>query len=189
MELIELVRLHDGVARLRIIGNAQSVGLSTAALRFSIESALAAAAPDLAKIEYEDLVASRPAEPAAPRLVRIAPLVASPTNAKGPWAPLLREREVPPNSFRIVEIVDLNLLVANVAGTVCVTKNACPHRGLSFADGMLEGGVLICSSHGYAYDLKLGGRCLNDPLGEARSLARQRRGRGGPGRAADLMRA
>lgn len=156
---VELVRLENAIARLRIIGSAASANISTATFKFAIERALAEVAPDLVRIEYEDTVAA----PKPQRLVQITPHSANPAQAKGNWIPIIRAHEVPERSLRVVASGDINLLLCNVAGTIYAVRNACPHRGLSLEQGLLEGSVLTCPWHGYQYDLQHGGRCLNDP--------------------------
>jgi len=156
----ELVGIRENVARLRLIGGAASVNVSTAVLKGTIEQALHELAPDLLNIEYEDLIAS-----AKPRkLVQIAPKpVFTPPKSEGDLIPIIRINEVPNNSMRVIEIGDINLLVCNVAETFYAFRNACAHRGMSLEKGMLEGSVLTCPWHGYQFDLRRGGQCLNDP--------------------------
>ena len=158
---VELVGIKEGVARLRLIGGAASVQVSTALLKGEIEQALHEFAPDLLNIEYEDLIAA--AKPQ--KLVQIAPRAVppAPPQAKGKLIPVIRAHEVPENDLRVVEIGDINLLVCNVAGTFYAFRNACAHRGLSLEKALLEGSVLTCPWHGYQFDLRHGGRCLTDP--------------------------
>ena len=156
---VELVSLKNGVARLRIIGSAQSATTSSAAFKFAIEQALAQSAPDLVGVEYEDRIAEQRPRP----LVQITPRLVSTEPAQGNWIPVIRVDEVPNNSIRVISIDDINLLLCNVAGTVYAVRNACPHRQMPLDNALLEGSVLTCSWHGYQYDLRQGGRCLNDP--------------------------
>lgn len=156
---VELISLEGGVARLRIAGSARSANVSTAAFRFAIEGALAESAPDLVRVEYEDRIVEQKPQ----KLVQIMPREALPETAAGNWTPIIHAREIPENSLRVVIAGDINLLLCNVAGTIYAAPNACPHRRLSLEGAMLEGSVLTCCWHGYQYDLRHGGRCLNDP--------------------------
>lgn len=158
---VELVGIRESVARLRLIGGAGSVQVSTALLKGEIEQALHALAPDLLNVEYEDLIAA--AKPQ--KLVQIAPKPApAPPKSKSNLIPVIRTHEVPENELRVIEIGDINLLVCNVAGTFYAFRNSCAHRGLSLEKGMLEGPMLTCPWHGYQFDLRQGGRCLTDPV-------------------------
>ena len=157
---VELVGIRENVARLRLIGGAGSVQVSTALLKGEIEQALHALAPDLLNVEYEDLIAA--AKPQ--KLVQIAPKPApAPPKSKGNLVPVIRTQEVPENDLRVIEIGDINLLVCNVAGTFYAFRNRCAHREMSLEKAMLEGPVLTCPWHGYQFDLRQGGRCLTDP--------------------------
>lgn len=159
---IELVGIRDNVARLRLLGSAQSANVSSAQLKFEIEQALAQFAPDLLNLEYEDRIA------AAPKLIQIGakpapPLPKPPAPATGNLIPLIRTNEVPDNSLRVIEVGDINVLVCNLAGTFSAFHNRCPHRGLSLEKSMIEGTVLTCPWHGYQFDVRDNGRCFNDP--------------------------
>jgi nitrite reductase/ring-hydroxylating ferredoxin subunit/Fe-S cluster biogenesis protein NfuA len=162
----ELVSLENGVARLRLVGSSASANVSTATLKAIIERALTEAAPDLVRVEYEGTVAA----PKPQRIVQITPRSALPERAQGNWIPVIRAQEVPERSLRVVTVGDINLLVCNVAGTIYAARNACPHRGLSLEQAMLEGPVLTCPWHGYQYDLRQGGRSLNDPAAKLEPL-------------------
>lgn len=166
---VELVGIRDNVARLRLLGSAQSANVSSAQLKFVIEQTLAQFAPDLLNLEYEDRIA------ATPKLVQISPRPVPPspkpqTPPAGNLIPLIRTNEVPDNSLRVIATGDINLLVCQLAGTFYAFHNRCPHRGLSLEQGMLEGTVLTCPWHGYQFDIRDAGRCFNDPLLRLQSL-------------------
>jgi nitrite reductase (NADH) small subunit len=44
------------------------------------------------------------------------------------------------------------LCIANVAGVIRALDNECPHRGGPLAEGMIEGGKLVCPWHAWAFD-------------------------------------
>ena len=41
-------------------------------------------------------------------------------------------------------------------GSVRVVEAACPHAGGPLADGLVDGGVVVCPLHNYTYDLVTG---------------------------------
>lgn len=43
-----------------------------------------------------------------------------------------------------------------VQGGLCALVNMCPHAGLPFGDGELNGAVLTCPYHGYAFNVSTG---------------------------------
>lgn len=44
------------------------------------------------------------------------------------------------------------LCIANVDGVICALDNECPHRGGPLAEGLIEGGKLICPWHAWSFD-------------------------------------
>jgi nitrite reductase (NADH) small subunit len=44
------------------------------------------------------------------------------------------------------------LCVANVDGVIRALDNECPHRGGPLAEGLIEGGKLICPWHAWSFD-------------------------------------
>ena len=44
------------------------------------------------------------------------------------------------------------LCVANVDGVIRALDNECPHRGGPLAEGMIEGGKVVCPWHAWAWD-------------------------------------
>jgi nitrite reductase (NADH) small subunit len=44
------------------------------------------------------------------------------------------------------------LCIANVDGVIRALDNECPHRGGPLAEGMIEGGKLICPWHAWSFD-------------------------------------
>ncbi len=70
--------------------------------------------------------------------------------------------ELPPGSCREVTVQGRRLAFFNVAGRVYATSNVCPHRGGPLGQGMLEGGLVFCPSHAWAFDVSTG-ICPDDP--------------------------
>jgi nitrite reductase (NADH) small subunit len=48
------------------------------------------------------------------------------------------------------------LCVARANGEVSVVDNECPHNGGPLAEGLVQGGRVICPWHGWAFDLHSG---------------------------------
>lgn len=44
------------------------------------------------------------------------------------------------------------LCVANVDGVIRALDNECPHRGGPLAEGLIEGGKVVCPWHAWAFD-------------------------------------
>ncbi len=157
---VELVEVKNGTARLRLLGGSSTANVSTSILKAEIEHALHEHTPDLLDVEYEDLIA--PLRPA--KLVQI--LSRQPVNdiqSNEFFMPVIRVDQVPDNTFRVIALGEINLLLCNVAGTIYAFQNACPTEGLSLEYGSFKDGVLTCPCHGYQYDIRKNGRSAADP--------------------------
>jgi len=66
--------------------------------------------------------------------------------------------ELPPGSFKAVDLDDLPLLIANVSGDVYAVSNRCGSSPLPLQFGALSGAELRCSFHGCVYDVRSGKR-------------------------------
>jgi len=65
---------------------------------------------------------------------------------------------------RVTEIIIAGtaIAVANVEGTFHASANSCPHAGGPMGEGSLEGSVLTCPYHGWAFDMH-DGTCETNP--------------------------
>lgn len=66
--------------------------------------------------------------------------------------------ELTPGAFKAVDLDDLPLLLANVAGDVYAVTNRCGSSPLPLQFGALSGAELRCSFHGCVYDVRSGKR-------------------------------
>lgn len=51
---------------------------------------------------------------------------------------------------------EVPVVVCRVDGKLSAFRNMCPHAGLPLGEGNLQGRVLTCPFHGYAYDVETG---------------------------------
>ena len=72
--------------------------------------------------------------------------------------------ELPPGTFKAVDLEELPLLLANVSGDVYAVTNRCGSSPLPLQFGALSGAELRCSFHGCVYDVRSGKRL--DAAGE-----------------------
>jgi nitrite reductase (NADH) small subunit len=71
--------------------------------------------------------------------------------------------EIPIGEGRAFAVHDTQVAVYRLRdGTLRALDAVCPHRGGPLADGLIDGGVVVCPLHGHTYDLttgiELGGR-------------------------------
>ena len=70
--------------------------------------------------------------------------------------------EVAPGAATLVKADGKMLALFNVDGAYYAIDNSCPHRGGPLADGDLEGRVVSCPWHAWAWDVTTGAN-VNNP--------------------------
>jgi Fe-S cluster biogenesis protein NfuA/nitrite reductase/ring-hydroxylating ferredoxin subunit len=161
----------DGVARLRLEGSCSGCASSTVTVKLAIEQAINDAAPELAGIEVEGVVA----EP-APQLLQIRPLHREPPHGEPePEVAAVEWADLPPVAAaegRLLAVVsgDSRLLLCRAGGSLLAYADACAVCGSGLTGGSLDGTRLTCPGCGAAWDVRLAGRSLDgrdehlDPL-------------------------
>jgi nitrite reductase (NADH) small subunit len=66
-----------------------------------------------------------------------------------------------PGSLRAVLKRGVRLVVGRGDAGFFALDGICPHAGAVLAEGMLDGGLLICPLHAFAFDT-VSGRCVDD---------------------------
>ena len=118
---VELLRLEDGVAQLRLVGSCHGCAASAATLEQAIEQALEEAAPDLLGLEVEGVVAP-PRTPAA----SVSPAAQDRRDAGLAAA---APRPSISSAACCVAASGTGLVVANVAGDVLAYRDRCAACG------------------------------------------------------------
>jgi Fe-S cluster biogenesis protein NfuA/nitrite reductase/ring-hydroxylating ferredoxin subunit len=164
---VELVRVEDGVAHLRLQGSCHGCPSSTMTLKLAIEDAIYKAAPDLERLEVEG-VTNPPPRPGMP--VTFVPPKRHKdskrsTEQDGGWRLVEGLRPSPAGEIplQVVTIQGKSLLFCQVAGTYYAYRNRCGNCNAPLDAGKLEGSTLSCSSCGRQYDICRAGRSLDVP--------------------------
>jgi len=145
---VELAALEDGVAHLKLVGHCHGCPASLSTLELAIKDALDERAPDLLGVEVEGL-----AEPASNGKTPRGP--SAPT-----WLALDDVSGVEPGTLQNVEAGGVELLVANVDGTLLAYRSECPVCGAGLGDASLEGAILSCGRCRHGFSLVEAGRAL-----------------------------
>ncbi|MFJ6725348.1 NifU family protein [Streptomyces sp. NPDC091281] len=170
----------DGpVLRLRLRGSCEGCPSSTQTVRWTIEEAVARAAPEIARIEVEGAI-GEPADGAGPLLQILprppedAPGPAAPPADPGPapgpahWHPVGADRLPAPGRTSGTARVDgTPLLFVRLPGGLYAYRDACPACGAGLAGAALAGELLRCADCGAEYDVRHAGagrRGHLDPL-------------------------
>lgn len=64
--------------------------------------------------------------------------------------------DFPAGSQKKIQVGQLDVLVANVAGNIYAIGDTCTHRGCSLSDGTIEANVVTCPCHAGRFDLTTG---------------------------------
>lgn len=63
---------------------------------------------------------------------------------------------------RTVRAGTVDIAVFDVSGKIYAIQDACPHMGASLSDGRVTGGKVVCSWHGWGFDLADGRSDMRD---------------------------
>lgn len=161
---VEVLSLEEGVLRLRLEGSCDGCAASSATLELAIKKALMEAAPDLLELEVEGAV-----EPASvdkeisgtplPLINEGAPTAVPPVSG---WLGVDGVADLPDGGQAAVNAGGVDLLVANVNGTLLAYRDECAGCGSALGGGSLDGGVLACPSCSARFDLPRAGRGVDD---------------------------
>lgn len=178
---VELLGVDGGRARIRLMRSGKGAP-PVAALKAEIEQALGEAVPDLSGLEIDgvaeqieataraaallgSIIAPTRSETQQPvKLIQLKRPQADTANVSGTWVSVVRALGFGDGQFKVVNYADINLLVCKLDGEFYAFRNACaaePRRPLD--DAVFESPVLNCTCHGYSYDLRRRGACVERP--------------------------
>ncbi len=157
---VEYLGVSDGVARLRLEGSCHGCPSSAVTVQLAISAAVKDAAPEVTDVVVEGMTA-----PPEPRLLQIGRRPgAEAGRADGDVGWVTLPGIGPPSSRPVTAAAgDLIVLVCSVRGTLYAYRDGCAACGSSLAEGALDREQLTCPGCGTRYDVRLAGRCLDDP--------------------------
>lgn len=156
---VELVRIEDSVAYVRLHGSCNGCSMSAVTLREGVEEALVTGVSEVSSIsvlEDEPTVAFIPLD----SIGRKSP-------AESGW---IRGPETASIDSDSLQRFDVNnpatgiesFVAAKVDNRISVFRNECVHQGLTLDGGSLEDGCLVCPWHGFTFDAS-SGECISAP--------------------------
>ena len=66
--------------------------------------------------------------------------------------------DIPSGRGLCVQVDGVDVGLFRVEGEIHAMENQCPHAGDPLSEGDLEGSVIVCPSHGWAFDVRTGFR-------------------------------
>ncbi len=103
-----------------------------------------------------------PGRAAAAHVAKLVRIGAAP-QASGRWLSIIRTVDLEPERLRIVSFGEFNLIVCNIGGAFYAYRNGCAAGKRPLDDALFESPMLTCSCHGYRYDLRREGACMEMP--------------------------
>ena len=178
---------EEGFLRLRLQGSCDGCPASAATLELAIKEALEEAAPDLAGLEVEGVVAPVKRAPQPARLTPTAPpamtnAAVEPTGLALPMVKVGETAPAPASSRRAaepgwrlvpeleglgrgtlaaVEVSGARLVAARVGTALLAYRDACAACGSPLGAGELKDGLLTCPGCAAAYSLAMAGRAFD----------------------------
>lgn len=70
--------------------------------------------------------------------------------------------DVPPGSFKTVEVDSQKIVIYNVDGKFYATTSTCVHQGGPLGDGLFDGATVTCPWHAWQFDVCTG-EAIFDP--------------------------
>ena len=77
-------------------------------------------------------------------------------------------KEIPKNYGKVVQADGRLIALFKMQDTIYAIENECPHRGGPLGEGSVQGKIVRCPWHLWAYDIT-SGQCLSNPYGHVRS--------------------
>lgn len=154
---VDLVRIEDGAAFVRLQGSCNGCSMSAVTLREGVEAALV-------KVDEIDRIEVLEDEPTAAfiPLSQIGRKKSSDSGwVKGPETGLVEEGAMLRFDVEVVGDTE-SFVVTNVDNRFAVFRNACVHQGLTLDGGMIDDGVIICPWHGFKFEAS-SGECISAP--------------------------
>lgn len=160
---VELVRIEDGAAFVRLQGSCNGCSMSAVTLRDGVEEALVA----VTEIERVEVLDDEPTTAFIPvEMVGRKPVA----DANAGWVKGPAATDVADGSMLRFDVSGANeagsisesFVVTNIAQKYAVFRNACVHQGLTLDGGMIDDGMLICPWHGFKFEATTG-ECISAP--------------------------
>jgi Fe-S cluster biogenesis protein NfuA/nitrite reductase/ring-hydroxylating ferredoxin subunit len=153
---VELLGVSDGVVRLRLQGSCQGCPSSSATLKLAIEDAIHKAAPDVEGIEADGAV---PPPPPPGGLPMAAPAPALPMAS---WTVADGMPKIA-GGLTVKEVAGERVLFIRLHAGAYAYRSRCPGCGGALDAATLEGAELACATCGHRYDVRVAGRCVDEP--------------------------
>lgn len=160
---VELVRIEDGAAYVRLQGSCNGCSMSAVTLRDGVEEALVTL-PEIDRVEVLD------DEPTT-AFISVDSIGRKPAaDPDAGWVRGPQVGEVGEGAMLRFDVTGANeageiaesFVITNIAQKFAVFRNSCVHQGLTLDGGMIDDGMIICPWHGFKFEATTG-ECISAP--------------------------
>lgn len=155
---VELVRIADGAAYVRLQGSCNGCSMSAVTLREGVETALVEGVDEIDRVEVledEPTAAFIPLDAVGRRSKKETGWVKGPAVSDLPDGEMVR--------FDVsAGGQDESFVITHVDNRISVFRNACVHQGMTLDGGMMDDGIIVCPWHGFKFEAT-SGECVSAP--------------------------
>lgn len=166
---VNLVRVEDGTAYVRLEGACNGCSMSSVTLRTLVEESLVQGVPAITAVEV------LPNEP-TPTLIPVESLLIGRDPAGEGWVKAGAAADLPVDDLTALTLStvaggQVGVIVVNAGRRLSAYRNECAHEALPLDNAVLDLGsnTLTCPWHGFCYDAA-SGECLNAPGAQLEQL-------------------
>lgn len=166
---VELVRIEDGVAYVRLQGACNGCSMASVTMRNGVEEALIENVPVITKVEV------LPNEP-SPTLIPLSAVRVGRDPREEGWVQTAKVEDVPDGEITPMRVVardggETEVIVINLDGRLNAYVNACAHQGMPLDTALLDtaAATITCPWHGFCYDA-ISGECMTAPGAQLEQL-------------------
>lgn len=162
----------DGTVRLRLAGSCDGCPSSTITVKMAIEKGIEDVAPEVTKVEVENMTpqpAAGPGEVSAEghTLLPLTQVSKQPDAPVATWVQVEGVSDLRQGQLTPTLVDDFAAVVCNVGGNLYAYADQCPACGSGLAGAQLEGVLLACPGCAQRYDVVRAGRGFTSGGGEA----------------------
>lgn len=162
---VEIIGIDGDVVRLRMEGSCSSCPSSTVTLNYAIEKAILEAAPEISRIEAEDVepattgpLIQLDARPGSHDGHGHATEASPPTRTE--WLVLDQAARPGVSGLTTIELAGLPVLICRSGNDLYAYRDRCPNCRSALSAGRLTDADLRCATCGHAFDVRLAGRSI-----------------------------
>jgi Fe-S cluster biogenesis protein NfuA/nitrite reductase/ring-hydroxylating ferredoxin subunit len=162
---VELLQVSpEGAVRLRLSGSCHGCQSSNVTLKYAVEEALYAHAPDVTHLQVDGVVGEA-TQPANGGFIPLTSVQADRSAGRGEraWVEVAGLGSLAAGNLRTLDVNGQPVLFGRVGQALYAYQPQCPNCGAALEQAQLAGSDLTCLSCGRSFDLQQAGRSRQQP--------------------------